>query len=210
MLRALEGDPSEPRACQASGLGDVVVALAGGARRTDHREPQLARLKEESFRRTVAAAALARRLAPAPLVVSGGAGGRVTEAHLMRELAVALDVPPAQIVVESASRDTHRSAVTVARIVQALEGRRVHLVTSAFHMPRAAGAFESQGLVVCRHPVDWRQVRAAGMGRLVPQITAMAKTTDVFEETLSYVWYRLSGKIGPAQRPATTGLREAW
>ncbi len=208
MVRAIEGDPSQPRPCQASGAGDVVVALAGGARRADHGEPQLARLKEESFRRTVAAAALARSLAPASLVVSGGAGGRVTEAHLMSELAVALDVPPAQIVVEATSGNTHQSAVAVARIVHALEGKRVHVFTSALHMPRAAGALESQGLVVCRHPVDWRQVRAGGLGRLVPQSTAVAKTTEVFEEVLGYVWYRLSGRIGHAARPAATGTRE--
>jgi uncharacterized SAM-binding protein YcdF (DUF218 family) len=125
-------------------------------------------------------------------VISGGAGGRIKEADLMRELAEALGVPGERIITEAESRSTRESAALVARRVRPLDVDAVHLVTSALHMPRAAWAFSANGLEACRHPVDWRQVRFELPGGLVPQITALEKSTRAVREVAGLVWYRLS------------------
>jgi uncharacterized SAM-binding protein YcdF (DUF218 family) len=194
MVRALEGNPATPRECRAGAQPELVVALAGGISGPGHDEPALSRLKEASFRRTVAACALARRLPSARLLLSGGAGSSATEAELMRELAIALGVPADAIAIDPASRNTRESAAAVQRLAGARQV--VHLVTSALHMRRAAASFEAQGLCVCRHPVDWKQV-PVDAGALLPQTTALVKSSDAFHEALGYAWYRLSGALRP-------------
>ncbi len=196
-VRAVEGNPARQLPCVQTESTGLVVALAGGVTGGSPGEPPLARLKEESFRRTVAAAELALHLPLSHLIVSGGAGQPETEADLMVGLAVALGVPRDRVRPENRSGDTHESAVRVTRIARELGVARVHLVTSALHMPRAAAAFEAQGLHICRHPVDWRQVSVHRGSFLLPQITAMAKTTAAVREILAYGWYQVSGRLTP-------------
>ena len=126
MVRAIEGDPTERRSCVGLDEGDVVVALAGGISASTEPGPPLARLKEASFRRTIAAAALAATRGEATLIVSGGAGGRTTEAQLMRDLAVALGVSPERVVVEAEARSTRDSASHVAELVRGADVSGVH------------------------------------------------------------------------------------
>jgi uncharacterized SAM-binding protein YcdF (DUF218 family) len=151
----------------------------------------MARLKEASFRRTIAAAALVTTGGETTLIVSGGAGGRTTEAQLMRDLAVALGVPSERVVVEAESRSTRDSASHVADLARRAGVSSVHLVTSALHMPRAAWALSHRGLQVCRHPVDWKQVPFDLPGWLVPQVSAIEKSTQAVREAAGLLWYRI-------------------
>lgn len=197
MVRAIEGDPTEPGACIGLAEDDVVVALAGGITASTGGAPPLARLKEASFRRTIAAAGLVAPHGDMTLIVSGGAGGATTEARLMRDLAVALGVSPERVVVEAESRSTRESAARLGELARSTSVSSVHLVTSALHMPRAAWALSDRGLQVCRHPVDWKQVPFDFPGWLVPQVSAIEKSTRVVHEAAGMVWYRLLGVLSP-------------
>lgn len=199
MLRAVEGDPAAAPACRGVAASEAIVALAGGVSHSDSQDPPVSRLKEASFRRTISAAALTVSSRDARLILSGGSGYPEGEAELMRELAVAFGVPPDRIVVEPRSRSTAESAALVGGIVRRLGIKRIHLVTSALHMRRAARSFEAQGIRVCRHPVDWRQVPLDLRFVLLPQISAMEKSTDAIREIMAGLWYRISGRFAPAR-----------
>jgi uncharacterized SAM-binding protein YcdF (DUF218 family) len=109
----------------------------------------------------------------------------------MRDLAVALGVSPERVILDSESRSTRDSASHVAALARRMGASRVHLVTSALHMRRAAWAFSSSGSSVCRHPVDWKQVPLDLPGGLVPQISALDKSTQAVREVAGLVWYRI-------------------
>lgn len=95
--------------------------------------------------RADAAAELATRRNVA-IVVSGSHGnGRRpprTEAALMAERIAARGIAADRIFLEDGSRDTVSNAAFVAeRYLASVEPRRIILVTSAFHMPRALATF---------------------------------------------------------------------
>jgi len=103
------------------------------------------------------AASLAREYPGAPILVSGGEafdnGADSSEAQAMADLLVELGVSADRIVLESQSRTTAENAAFIA---QKAGGKRLLLVTSAFHMPRSVGTFRKAGLDVIAAPTDWR------------------------------------------------------
>ncbi len=195
MVAALEQTEQPAGACETVSEPPVVVVLGGGLSGFPATVREFSRLQEASFRRTVEAVHLAEQLPGSTLVISGGAGGDIREADLMRSLAEAIGFPENKIVTERHSQDTFESAVEVARILRSRNISRVQLVTSAMHMPRAAGTFRAQGLGVCSYPVDRKLVPLDSVDVLVPQISALAKSTEALHEMIGYVWYLASGKL---------------
>jgi uncharacterized SAM-binding protein YcdF (DUF218 family) len=64
------------------------------------------------------------------------------EAEAITEMLVQLGVPRAAIVQDGSSRTTRENARNVRPLLERLGARRVLLVTSAMHMPRALQTFE--------------------------------------------------------------------
>ncbi len=62
----------------------------------------------------------------------------------MAEFLGTLGVPPEAIVTEGGSRNTHEHAQNLPTIFQEHKLKRILLVTSAMHIPRALGAFRKQ------------------------------------------------------------------
>ncbi|HUG54131.1 MAG TPA: YdcF family protein [Vicinamibacteria bacterium] len=104
------------------GLSDAVVVLAG----------------DPSYERTATAALLMRAGQARLLVLTGGEPGPGDSAASLRERAIALGVPPADIRVESRSRSTREALVAVAPLLREKGVRSVTLVTSPYHQRRAA------------------------------------------------------------------------
>lgn len=65
------------------------------------------------------------------------------EADAIKEVLVQLGVPISAIIQEGASRTTRENARNVRPLLERLGARRVLLVTSALHMPRALQTFET-------------------------------------------------------------------
>ena len=109
--------------------------------------------------RLVAFADLARRYPEAKLVFSGGSGvlGRqdATEAGAVRDHARLLGLDPARVLFEDRSRNTHENAVFSRALANPQPGETWVLITSAFHMPRAVGAFRRAGWTIIPYPVDY-------------------------------------------------------
>lgn len=110
--------------------------------------------------RFVAGSVLARAHPKAKVIFSGGraavfgkawSGAAVAEA-LFRDAGISAD----RVHLEGASRNTAENAALTAELLARDPGPLV-LVTSAFHMPRAVGAFCAQGFKdIIPYPVDFR------------------------------------------------------
>jgi uncharacterized SAM-binding protein YcdF (DUF218 family) len=111
----------------------------------------------------------------------GGALGRA---------AAALGVPAGQIVVEDESRNTLEGALFLGARLK--ESRRIVLVTSAFHMPRAEALYRMAGFHVLPAPTDFmgEPVRI-GLDTVVPSAAGQGFSSVAVYEYLSRLWYRL-------------------
>lgn len=118
--------------------------------------------------------------------------GDVPEADQLAAKLASWGVSPAQIVPEAASRNTRENAIEVGRLAAARGWRTLLLVTSAAHVPRAAGCFRAVGLEPDVLPVDFR----AGDGRVqswMPRAGALLKSTRAIHELAGRLAYRLVG-----------------
>jgi uncharacterized SAM-binding protein YcdF (DUF218 family) len=61
-----------------------------------------------------------------------------------------------RLLLEDRSRDTDENARLSKAAAHPRPGERWLLVTSAYHVPRAIGAFRRAGFAVEAYPVDWR------------------------------------------------------
>lgn len=84
-----------------------------------------------------------QKLGGPPLIVAGGVDAPpycVGAANIKREL-IACGFVPERVMVESSSQNTAESAVFVSAIAKQNAWKRIVLVTSAYHMPRAVLSF---------------------------------------------------------------------
>ena len=173
----------------------AVVVLSGGVRDLAWRDlsPEPSEL---SLERLIAGVQLSRALR-IPLILSGGSGNpsnsEISEAEAMARVAASIGVPHKDIVLESTSRNTIESARALRKI---LAGRRIILVTSAFHMKRASAMFKAQGLEILPAPAGYTtEQRGPSLFFLFPTAGNLHVSTMAMHEYLSYVWYKGRGDI---------------
>ena len=108
--------------------------------------------------RLTEAVALARRFPLAQIVFTGGSsnlfGKSIPEAEAAERFLAAMGVPSGRTTFEARSRNTSENAMLTRDLVSPKPGERWLLVTSAFHMPRAMGAFRHAGFDVIAWPAD--------------------------------------------------------
>jgi uncharacterized SAM-binding protein YcdF (DUF218 family) len=174
---------------------DAVVVLGGGVRDLSW-IPAPPAPSDAAFSRLVAGIQLVRSL-KIPLVLSGGSGsiapGLVREADAMREIAVRMGIPADWIRTDAVSRNTWENAKETRKI---LGNDTIILVTSAFHMKRAAGLFRKQGFTVIPAPVSYQaETRTRSFADLLPRAAYLDTSSLALSEYISYFWYRLLGRI---------------
>ena len=122
---------------------------------------------------------------------TGGATGRT----MARVLAGHLGIERARIHEETASRNT---AEHVPMLKPLLDGRRrVVLVTTAWHMPRAMATFEAGGLDPTAAPTDYHPRYGADFHwlDLVPSASALSISANAFHEYLGLAYYAARGWV---------------
>jgi uncharacterized SAM-binding protein YcdF (DUF218 family) len=186
-------------------LGGAEDRLVGSARRA----PAL----NEAAERMVEAAILARRFPEAKIAFSGGDPGIFyhanTEAEGAETLLTALGVPKDRLILEAKSRDTYENAAflkeELTRAGELGPGKRWLLITSAYHMPRAMGAFRKAGFQVEPWPVDYRTRGAADLTRPFDKVSEGLRRVDVAaREWVGLLAYWLGGRtdsLFPAPAP---------
>jgi uncharacterized SAM-binding protein YcdF (DUF218 family) len=135
--------------------------------------------------------------ARAALLSGGSVDPRIREAVEARVLSRQLQdwgIDGARLVVEDQSRNTRENAVNSARIVRERGWRRLLLVTSAFHMQRAAGAFRAAGLSFDTLPVDFRSHDPDRFPQSwLPRASCLAQSTLALHEWAGRLAYRARG-----------------
>ncbi|MFV1982136.1 MAG: YdcF family protein [Thiohalomonadales bacterium] len=172
---------------------DIIVILSGGITGDPNSLDEIWRLKEASYRRTLSGLNLAKRLSIKTIIVSGGYGGRFTEAHLMKKLIYDIGFS-GTVIIDRDSKTTFFSAVNVTKIMRDKKIDKYWLVTSAIHMKRAGSTFLKQGIEPCRYPVNSKYIDTSFPASIIPQISALDKSSAGFHEIIGYIWYWIAGK----------------
>ncbi len=176
-------------------LGGAEDRLVGGARHA----PTL----NEAGERIVEAVILAKRFPEAKIAFSGGDAGILykssSEAEGAASLLTALGVPHEQLILEANARDTYENAVFLKQELtkDGLVGpdRRWVLITSAYHMPRAMGAFRAAGFDAEPWPVDYRTRGEADLTRPFDKVSEGLRRVDTAtREWVGLMAYWLRGR----------------
>lgn len=132
------------------------------------------------------------------VLISGGSldprPQAVVEANVLSKQLQAWGIPAERIVTEGKSRNTRENAVESQRIIRAQGWKTLLLVTSAAHMPRAAGCFAAVGLRPDTLPVDVR-TSATPLRRMswLPRAGNLSQSTDALRELAGRVVYEQRG-----------------
>lgn len=153
----------------------------------------------EAAERMTASAMLARRYPEARIIFTGGVGsllyGGPTEGDLARRFYASLGIPASRITIEEESRDTAENAAFTWPLADPKPGERWLLVTSAYHMPRAVGAFRRVGFAVEAYPVDYRTRGLDDLARPFASLGEGLRRTDVaVREWIGLAVYRMAGR----------------
>jgi uncharacterized SAM-binding protein YcdF (DUF218 family) len=178
------------------GAPDGIVVLGGVI------EPEVADRPDsglnEAAERITAVAGLARRFPSAKILFSGGdilLRPGSSEAQAAGVLFESFGIPAARLFLEDQSRTTAENATFSRMLAMPKPGERWLLVTSAWHMPRAVGAFRKAGFAVEAYPVDYRTPGAAGLWIPFGSVsTGLRRTDTAVREWFGLVTYWLTGR----------------
>jgi uncharacterized SAM-binding protein YcdF (DUF218 family) len=157
--------------------------------------PATSRLYSSGLARIVEAVRILRVLPGARLIVSGpSVNGRPSHASVLAQAAESLGVSPARITQIETARDTEEESLAVARL--AGHGRTA-LVTSAWHMPRAAGLFRKAGVDFVPCPTDYASRSDSRLEWMDARcdVESLERSTLAIHEYLGLLWLRLRGAV---------------
>ena len=194
VANALVGWLEAPRPAESSCITSpppLAVVLAGGVDARPAGQAQLSALGITSRRRVERAVAWWQQRPGRVLIMSGGPQypGGVATGALMADYARRLGVAPQAVTVEAASITTWENAHALATLRPPVP-RRVALVTSAMHMPRARLALARAGFDACPEPGDSRRIAFGLPGYLIPRSSALDKSEAALHELVGLVYYR--------------------
>ena len=143
------------------------------------------------------------RLGKAPVLVCGGSGIAVEgvmriEADLFKQALTERRVPVPEIVSLGLCFDTHDEAVRTRTLAQQRGWRRMLLVTSASHLPRATATFRGAGLEVVPVPCNFMTRKTPGFSPLhtaIPGYVGFEKIAVWLHEKIGWWEYRRRGWI---------------
>lgn len=160
--------------------GDVLVVLAGGG------GPGKT-IGYGTYLR-VEYALLAYQAHPFKEIIVSGAGSPVAQAQLMRQFLVCQGVPSEIIIAENTSTSTRENALNTQRLLGQNYGK-VMLLTSDYHIYRAARVFRKIGIEVTPSPIPDVKKRSE---RLIERVPAF---WELVQETGKIAYYKVRGWI---------------
>lgn len=144
-------------------------------------------LSAVSLQRAVHGIQLYRRgLAPL-LVMCGARQGPLAEAEVRGRLARDFGVPPAAVLTDASGHTTRDEASRMRRLLEPRGARRLLLVTSNDHMPRARRQFEREGFRVLPAPVGGLRPESLKPG------DRLGHARRWVQEMAARAYYRLAG-----------------
>lgn len=117
------------------------------------------------------------------------------EGVALKGYAESMGVPSNAILVTGEVENTEQEAKAV-RSMLSKEASKIVLVTSAFHMERAAMLFEKEGLEVYRYPVDFKvEVSETTVMDFMPNPRALWMTDLAVRELIGRLFYRARNSL---------------
>jgi uncharacterized SAM-binding protein YcdF (DUF218 family) len=174
---------------------DAIVVLGGGVLEGAPDQGGRPSLSPPAQKRLIYGLLLYRKLG-VPLFVSGGKPWRsanaASEADVAADMLVGLGVPAERIFKEGASDTTWENARLLAPLLAAHGVRRIALVTSAAHMPRARIAFSRAGIDFVPAPTDYlSQSKHRTFVDFLPTFNALRDSFVALQEYCGIVVYAL-------------------
>lgn len=132
-----------------------------------------------------------------PVIIIGGSGDParpyLREADAMALTVKNLGVPVKDIIAESSPRNTLES---VGALKHVLAGKRIILVTSAYHMKRSAAFFKRQGFEIIAVPSGYLvEHRKISLYSFIPNTSSLSISSTALLEYTSLAWYSMSGNM---------------
>lgn len=126
------------------------------------------------------------------LIFSGDGGNDpISNARKNSQMAIALGVNPADIILLESPKDTQEEVTEAKKIVK---NQSLILVTSASHMVRASALFRKAGVEVIPAPTDFQ---AKGNDELwqFPSATGLERSEAAFHEYLGLAWEMIKERV---------------
>jgi uncharacterized SAM-binding protein YcdF (DUF218 family) len=178
-------------AAAAAPHADAIVVLGGGGHLGWARRPDVTP-DELPYSRLAAGARLWFAHRAPVIILSGGGDNGHSEARTMARAIAALGVPAQALLLEQRSTDTRGNALYTAELARRHGIRRVLLVTSAIHMPRAQLLFRRTGLDVVPMPVPEPRVGNSWVQRWLPRPRALRRSGSALKEYVALLQARLA------------------
>jgi uncharacterized SAM-binding protein YcdF (DUF218 family) len=148
-------------------------------------------LSTSGLERIVEATRILRAVPEARLIVSGpGDPGRPSHASILASAAESLGISSARIILIDTAWDTEDESFAVAKLAG---GSRTALVTSAWHMPRAAHLFRKAGVNFVACPCDFvaREGIQLHWNDFGWDSASLQRSTLAVHEWIGLLWLRL-------------------
>ncbi len=184
---------------------DAIVVLGGSTNSVAY--PRVLPDLNEHGDRLVYAAQLYQD-GKAPLIVlSGGRinwfGNGESEAKDMSQILKLMGIPSEAIIQEGNSVNTHENAIFTQKILEEQGIKKILLVTSAFHIPRALKIFQHLGINTIPAPTDFYVSQQefqevdysleSSILSFIPNTKSLDRTTMVIKEYIGTIVYWLRG-----------------
>jgi uncharacterized SAM-binding protein YcdF (DUF218 family) len=121
-------------------------------------------------------------------------GAESGEAEQMRD-ALQQDFRVAVRWLENDSNNTTENARNSYRILHPLGKDKIYLVTTAWHMPRAAQAFRQAGFTVIEAPTAFTTRDPIDIMAFVPRVESLRDSKNFIHELIGLLWYRIKSEI---------------
>lgn len=199
LIRQLESRHAEfaPQAPLQDYAGAIV--LGGGTASGHVAQAHIQPLVTDSAERLTTPVVMLRYNPHLRLVYTGGegewSGVGPSEAERARQFFDSMGLSSAQVIYESASRNTYENAVLTAQLPQIDKTQRWLLVTSAFHMPRSMATFAKSRLERDRVSGGFPHWNIYAVAAL---FTARKDCTNwqlALHEYLGLLAYRITGRL---------------
>jgi len=181
---------------QGEDAADGIIVLGGSYDTVSHSYLSTIFLRDDSEPMAVVPG-LARQYPKARILISGGTESLTSgpsEAAIIKKYFVSFGITADRISIEERSQTTAENARFSAGLIHPGPESRWLLVTSAYHMPRAVGAFRKAGFNVIACPAGWRTRGWRDFWQPAATATENLRRVDAaVHEWLGLMSYRLSG-----------------
>jgi uncharacterized SAM-binding protein YcdF (DUF218 family) len=162
------------------------IVVLGGWHKTNDSIPLSSQLGYDSLTRIIEAISLYHKNPGSRLILSGAQPDNdpVTNAEMMERMAVSLNVPLKDIILENRPKNTAEEAVMLK---EKLLGKIFILVTSAAHMQRAMHLFHAHNLNPIPAPVNFLLLKHTPFS-LEPSAIALQTSETAMHEHIGLLW----------------------